>query len=170
VAETLKSVAEGLKFDPVVYGLQLVLFIVLLLVMNALYWKPVLAHLKRRDKEITDAYLQRDRLQHEMEQLRADYLARLAEVEADARSRIQAAVKDAQTERERILAEARATAEETLRAGVANLEKETADALQSLRGNMVGLASDATSTALGNAVDAASVKSKVEERIRLDAA
>ena len=138
--------------------------------MNAVYWKPVLAHLKNRDKEIVDAYSQRDRLQHEMETLRADYLARLAVIEAEARSHIQSAVKEAQTERERILAEARATSESTLKTGIADLEREMADALQSLHGNMVGLAADAAGKVLGGSVDAALLRSTVEERLKLGAA
>ncbi len=166
----LTSIAKTLAFDPVVMVTQLGLFIVLLLVMNAFFWKPMLAHLKARDKEIADAYAQRDRLQHEMEQLRTDYLARLTQVEAEARTHIQNAIKEAQAERERILAEARAQSESTLQSGIASLERETSDALQSLRGNMVGLAVDAASKALGTAVDTVQLRIAVEDRISLEPA
>jgi F-type H+-transporting ATPase subunit b len=147
--------------------INIIIFIVLLVVMNRVYWKPMLAHLKSRDKEITDAYSQRDRLQHEMEELRADYLARLAVIEAEARSHIQAAVKEAQTERERILAEARASSDTALKTGIANLEREMAQAIQSLHGSMVGLAADAAGKALGGSVDAALLRSTVEQRLQM---
>jgi len=161
----MAEIAKSLAFDSKIFVLQFILFIFLLLAMNAIFWKPMLAHLKARDKEIDDAYAQRDRLQHEMEQLRADYLARLAQVEAEARGHIQTAIKEAQTERERLLAEARATSEETLRIGLANLERESSEALQSLRGNMVGLATDVASRALASTVETSILRSRVEEKI-----
>ena len=166
----MASIAKSLAFDPIMFFVQLGLIVALMLIMNAIFWKPVLAHLKTRDKEITDAYSQRDRLQHEMEQLRTDYLARLTQIEADARAHIQSSVKEAQNERERILAQAREESDEALRTGIANLERETGDALQSLRANMVGLASDAASKALGSAVDPTLVRSTVELRLVVDAA
>lgn len=166
----LQATAKSLAFDPKIFLLQLGLFIVLVQVMNAVFWKPVLAHLKLRDKEITDAYSQRDRLQSEMERLRADYLARLTVIEAEARSHIQTAIKEAQTERERLLAEARARSDEALKAGIASLDQEMAASLQALRGNMVGLASDAAGKALGHAVEPALIRSTVEKRLTLDAA
>jgi F-type H+-transporting ATPase subunit b len=166
----LAPIEKSLAFSPVLCLANIGIFIVLLLVMNAVYWKPMLAHLKKRDKEITDAYSQRDRLQHEMETLRSDYLARLAVIEAEARSHIQAAVKEAQTERERILAEARASSDAALKTGIANLEREMAEALQSLHGNMVGLASNAAGKALGGSVDPSVLRSAVEQRMKFDSA
>jgi F-type H+-transporting ATPase subunit b len=163
----MADIEKSLAFSPTLCLINLGILILLLAVMNQVYWKPVLAHLKSRDKEITDAYSQRDRLQHEMEALRADYLARLAVIEAEARSHIQAAVKEAQTERERMLAEARASSDMALKTGIANLEREMAEALQSLQGNMVGLAADAAGKALGGSVDATLLRSTVEERMQL---
>jgi F-type H+-transporting ATPase subunit b len=162
------DIAKSLAFSPQLFLINLVMLILLLAVMNTVYWKPMLAHLKKRDREIVDAYSQRDRLQHEMEALRADYLARLAVIEADARSHIQTAVKEAQTERERILAEARASSETTLKSGIADLEREMVDALHSLRGSMIGLGSDAAGKALGGSVDAGLLRSTVERSLKLD--
>jgi F-type H+-transporting ATPase subunit b len=168
--EVLAATAKSLAFDPKIFLLQVGLFILLVVVMNAVFLKPVLAHLKLRDKEITDAYSQRDRLQNEMEQLRADYLARLAVVEAEARGHIQTAIKEAQSERERLLAEARESSDAALKTGIANLEREMSEALQSMRGSMVGLAADAAGKALGSAVESAQLRSTVDERLKLDAA
>ncbi len=163
-------IAESLKFNPTVFLIQLVLFLALLVVMNALVWKPVLAHLKARDERIADAYRQRDQLQHEMEQLRADYLTRIGQVEAEARGHIQKAIKEAQSERERILAEARAQSETMLQQGVADMERETAEALRSLRGEIVGLALGAADKELGSAADNSLLRRSIESRIPTDPA
>lgn len=168
--QLMADIAKSLAFDPKIFVIQFVLLLALLLAMNAIFWKPMLAHLKKRDSEIADAYSQRDRLQIEMEQLRADYIARLAQVEAEARNHIQKAIRDAQTERERLLADAREKSDAALKEGLANLEIETAEALRSMRGTMVSLASDAAAKALGSTVDTTLIRSAVEERMQLEAA
>lgn len=163
-------IAKSLSFDSTVFLMQLVLFLALLGVMNVLFWKPVLAHLKARDEDIANAYRERDRLQHEMEQLRADYLARIGRVEAEARGHIQQAIKEAQTERERILTEARTQSEAALQQGVADMERETAESLRSLRGEIVGLALGTADKALGAAVDNTRLRRSIETRIPVDPA
>src|SRR5581483_5545396 len=99
----MESIRESLGFSVPIFFAQIVLFLVVLAAMNALYWKPMLAFLKARDQRIADAYKTRDTFQHEMEALRADYLARIGQIEAEARTHIQAAIKEAQTERERLI-------------------------------------------------------------------
>src|SRR5581483_6959814 len=90
------------------------------------------------EQSITGSYATVAETQREMEALRADYLARIAQVAAEARARIQAAIKEAQTERERLMAEARAQSDAAIREGVAAMEREKTEALQQLRDHMVG--------------------------------
>ncbi len=161
MAEILKSLA----FSVPVFLAQILLFVVLLVVMNHLYWKPMLAHLAGRDKMIVDAYQQVEDIHHEMERLRADYLARITEVEAEARGHIQEAIKEAQAERERLLAEARAKADATLKQGIARMEQEKTETLASLLSGMVSLAVSASQRALGTAADSAAVQQTVETSV-----
>jgi F-type H+-transporting ATPase subunit b len=100
-----------------------------------------------------------------MEKLRADYIVRIAEVEAEARGHIQTAIKEAQSERERILAEARAQSEQTLQQGVADMEREKTEALVSLRESMVGMALTALQKTLGAAADPAVLRTSIESSI-----
>ena len=118
----MESIIKSLSFDWKYCLAQIVLFIVLCLVLNQVYWKPMLAHLAKRDKRIKDAHDTVERIRHEMETLRADYQARIIKIEGEARTHIQQAIKEAQTERERILTEARAQAEAALQQGVQAME------------------------------------------------
>src|SRR5438552_2630580 len=128
----MESIIKSLGFSVPIFLAQIVLFLIVLVAMNTLYWKPVLSHLHARDKQIADAYKTRDEFQHEMEALRADYLARIGQIEAEARTHIQAAIKEAQTERERLIAESRAQSEAALRRGIADMERDKAESLETL--------------------------------------
>src|ERR1051325_10992230 len=125
----MDAIIQSLVFDWKVWLLQIVIFVALWNVMSVLFWKPMLAHLKSRDVEIANAYTAVEDTRHEMERLRFEYQAHMAEIENDARSRIQAAIKEAQTERERIITEARTASDAAIREGVASMQLEKEQAL-----------------------------------------
>ncbi|HLV82073.1 MAG TPA: ATP synthase F0 subunit B [Chthonomonadaceae bacterium] len=166
----MASILHNLGFSPTVFVFQIVLFIILWIVMSKIFWDPALAHLRARDQHIADVYHTVEATRHEMETLRADYLARMAQIEAEARSHIQAAIKEAQVERERLLAEARTHAEAAIRQGVADMERDRVEALESLRGRIVHLAMLTTSKALGPSVEPETLRRSIEERVAANAA
>ena len=161
----MESIIKSLSFDWRFFLAQVVLFLFLWQVMNLLFWKPMLAHLAKRDQGIKDAYDTVDTIRHEMETLRSDYQARIVKIESEARSHIQQAIKEAQSERERILAEARSEADAAVRLGAETMEREKVDALTSLRARMVDIALGAVSKALGSTADPAAVRQFVEQRV-----
>jgi F-type H+-transporting ATPase subunit b len=166
----MDAIQKSLAFDPLVFVIQVVLFIFLWVVMNAIFWKPMMAHIAGRDRAIDDKYKQRENLQHEMEGLRSDYLARIAIVEAEARTHIQNAIKDAQHERERLIAEAREQAETTLKQGIANMEREKIEALQTLRDRMTGIAVGVADAAMASTADKDALQKAIETRVAASAA
>lgn len=161
MAEILKS----LGFNSTAFGLEILVFVVLLVAMNAMFWKPIMAHLRDRDLALADQYRGRDALQHEMETLRADYLTRIGRVEAEVRTHIQNAIKEAQTERERLIAEARERAEALIHQSAADAEREKAESLVALRPRMVGLATGVADTAMASTADRAALQRAVESQI-----
>ncbi len=161
----MQAITEALRFDPKIFLLQLVLFLGLLLAMNAVFWKPMMAHLAGRDRENADAHRRVDETEREMERLRADYQVRITQIEAEARSHIQGAIKAAQTERERILTDARAQTDAILKQGVADMQREKLQAFQDLRPRLVGIASNAANSALGSTGDTAALRQTIETRI-----
>ncbi len=166
----MADIVKSLSFNVNIFFAQIVLFLALWFFLGNLFFKPILGRLKQRDKDIADTYQTVQQMQHEMETLRADYLTRIADVEAEARGRIQTAIKEAQGERERILAEARAQSEQTLHQGVADMEREKVEALVSLRERMVTMALTALQKTLGSAADATVLRNSIESSIAGDPA
>ncbi len=161
----MESIIKSLSFDWRYCLAQMVLFIVLCLVLNQVYWKPMLSHLARRDKRIQDAYDTVESIRTEMETLRADYQTRIVKIEGEARAHIQQAIKEAQAERERILTEARTQAEATIQQGVQAMEREKAEAITSLRERMVAIALGAVDKAVGRTVDPSKLRRSIEKGV-----
>jgi F-type H+-transporting ATPase subunit b len=161
----MDAIIKSLGFNVTIFFAQIVLFLLLWFLLGNLFFKPILGRLKQRDKDIADTYHTVQEMQHEMETLRADYLVRIAEVEAEARGRIQTAIKEAQSERERILGEARVQSEKTLQQSVIDMEREKGEALVSLRERMVTMALTALQKTLGAAADPTVLRASIESSI-----
>jgi len=161
----MDAIIKSLGFNATIFLLQVVLFLLLWFFLGNNFFKPIMARLKQRDKDIADTYHTVQEMQHEMETLRAEYITRIAAVEAEARGQIQTAIKEAQSERERILAEARTQSEQTLQQGIADMEREKVEALVSLRGSMVTMAMTALQKTLGAAADPAVLRASIESSI-----
>lgn len=120
----LDTLLKSLAIDPRVLALNAGAFLVLLFLMDRIFWKPVLRHLDKRKAAIAEAYRTVEETRTEMEDLRGEYQARLSGIESEARERIQQTVRDAQGIRERIIADARARTEQVLQEGLADIEAE----------------------------------------------
>ena len=145
----LQQLLDSLKIDPTILLINGILFLVLVQIMSRLFWKPMMQHLDKRKDDIAHAYTTVDDTRREMENLRSEYQARLAQIEAEARVHIQQTVRDAQKQREELMAEARAQSEETIRSGTANIEQEKAQAVVSMRESLDEVAESALAKALG---------------------
>lgn len=161
----MQGILHSLKFDPTIFVYQVVLFLALWGIMYVLFWKPMLKHLSDRDQSIVDAYKHVEETKHEMEALRADYQARITQVEAEARAKIQTAIKEAQAERERLVSEARAKTEAAIKQGAAELEREKNQTLLASHSQMIELAMSAIGKALGSAGTPAQLRGVVEDRL-----
>ncbi len=161
----MDAILKSLGFDVLVFVMQMVLFLALWSILTPFFWKPHLANLAARDQRVTDAHAQQQKLQRDMEDLRNEYMGRIGQIEAEARLKISAAVKEAQEERERIVKETRAQTEAAMARGITDFEREKTEAMTSLREQMIQIASDAASKALGNAAPAAALRTSIEKRV-----
>jgi F-type H+-transporting ATPase subunit b len=149
----LDSLLKSLNIEPMVLLLNGVLFLVLVFVLNRLFWQPMLRHLDTRREQISSAYKTVDDTRREMENLRSEYQARLARMEQEARGRIQSTVREAQAQREGMIAEARRTAEELAREGAESIERDHAATMSQLRAGANRDAADALASVLGGPPD-----------------
>lgn len=143
------TILKDLNIDPVVMLMNGGLFLLLLAVLNVMFWKPMMAHLEQRKRDIQNAYKTVDDARQEMEKLRGEYQARLNVIEAEARGHIQETVRDAQAQREQLIAKARAEAESAMAEGAAGLAKEREQTLSGMRATLDQTALAALAKALG---------------------
>jgi len=120
---------DSFKIEPLVLLLNGILFLLLVQVLDKLFWKPVLRHLEGRREGIASAYKKVDDTRREMENLRTQYQQSLSQIEADARGRIQQTVRDAQKQREEMIAKARAESDAMVRQGSETLERDREELL-----------------------------------------
>jgi len=144
---------HSFRIEPYILLFNGVLFLVIVQIMDKLFWKPVLLHLERRKESIADAYRTVEETRTEMEQLRSEYQARLAQIEAEARGRIQQTVHEVQRQREEIIATARAESDRIMRHGEASIDQERQKALAGFRDPLNEAAAVALHKSLGISAD-----------------
>ena len=118
-----------------------------------------------RQQEIKATYDKADAERSAAEQLKSQLDARLAGIEAEARTRIQAAIKEAQAAKDDMLAEARAGVEDTLRRGQEDLAREREKILAEIREQTVDLSIAAAGKIIGESLDAARHRKLVNDFI-----
>ncbi len=166
----MSAIQEALKFSPTVFVFQIVLFLLLLQVMNQVFWKPILGHLTKRKSDTEAQYAARDDLQVRMERLRTEYQESIAKMESEARATIAKAVHETQLERDRILSEARQAADRAIREGLEAAEAERRSSLELLRPKVATAAVSVAGEALGAAVSAEKLRSHIEEHVAVQRA
>ncbi|MCL6519700.1 MAG: F0F1 ATP synthase subunit B [Armatimonadetes bacterium] len=144
---------KELGIDPKVMAAQVTGFILLWIVLARYLFRPVLAFLDERQRQIKLAIDNANEERAKAEQLRAEFEQRMAGIEAEARSRVQAAVREANAAKEEILAEARSRAESILQRGQEDLAREREKILAQLREEVVNISLTAAGKVIGEALD-----------------
>ena len=133
--------------------IQSAAFVILVLVLKKFAFGPIGQVLDARRDEVRDTL---DRIAEDrraMEETRAEYEARLANIEAEARERITLAVGQAQDEAAEILSKARADASAARERAIADIEQERHIALAEIRNEAADLIVSATARVLRETVD-----------------
>jgi F-type H+-transporting ATPase subunit b len=143
------TLLTSLNIDPQILLYNGILFLALLVVMDRLFWKKVMAHLDKRKQDIASAYETVDATRRELDDLQREYQGRLNRIEGDARARIQQTVREAQAQREQILAAAHQQAEEATRRGEQQISFEHGEAVATMRGRLADVAADAIAKVTG---------------------
>jgi F-type H+-transporting ATPase subunit b len=153
----------GISLDVLI--IQAAGFLLLLWLMRRFFWKPVSAILENRRNDINNTYDKLESDRRSMEQLRADYEQRLAQIETEARERIQEALGEAQRMRDQILDDARRQGEELIARAQeqANLEREKL--LTELQTHVTTLALSAAERVIGESLDTDRHRRLVQEFI-----
>jgi F-type H+-transporting ATPase subunit b len=142
VATTEHAEAGGLpaflRFDPGVWCWTAIVFVVLLLILRKMAWKPIIASIEARDKTIRESLDEAARIQEEGKRISEEQHKILTAARHEASSLLQSskqAAEDlrrkleqtAQEEKARIIASATQEIDASKRAAMAELKRTTAD-------------------------------------------
>lgn len=129
-----------LRFEPGLMLWTVLTFVVLLLVLRRIAWKPLLEALDAREKRIDDALQKAEKAQREAEQAIAENRKRSDEAMRQAEQLIEQARQDAGQTRRKLIEEARAESQRVVDQGMRRLEAEQRAAMQEVRAVAADLA------------------------------
>jgi F-type H+-transporting ATPase subunit b len=132
--------------------LQFVNFMILMVVLNALLFKPLRAALKARKETIEGSKAKVQDIDEQVQAQIARYDAQLQEARQQGGEERSALRKTGQEEEVRILGEANRSAAERLQTITAQIQDEANSARQALRGETEALAKEIAGKVLGRAV------------------
>ncbi|MDR3709772.1 MAG: F0F1 ATP synthase subunit B [Capsulimonadaceae bacterium] len=161
----LTDIMHSLSIEPLAVLTQAVGFLLLLWLVKQYGLAPLFRMLDDRQAEIKSTYDQLDADRDAMQKTRAEYEARLAGIEAQAREQIAGAVKEAQELRTHILADAQKQAETILEKGRVEAERERQIAFLEMRRQLVDITLQAAGKVINETLDAKKHQALVDEFI-----
>ncbi len=140
-------------------------FVIVVLILRRLAWRPILDFLDARREKIRKDYTDAERAVADAEQMRADFEHKLADIKVIERERVQEAVKRGEGVAGGIVAEARTKADATLAKAKADIDTEVEKAQISLRDDVVRMAIQAAEKVIGERLDDESHRRLIREYI-----
>jgi len=111
----------------------LLVFAGLLFILGKYAWKPIIAQIQRREKEIGEQVQDTERRNRQAKELEAHYRSQLDRAEAEAKQMLAKSLEEAAKTREELLASARDEGNRTIEAAKAEIEVYKKAALDELR-------------------------------------
>jgi len=159
------EILTNVNFDPIAFTLNAVGFLILLWLLNKFLFAPAGQMLDQRQRDIASTYDQLEADKRQMETLKADYEQRLANIEAEAREKIQTAIREAQTARDQIVQEANTRAKDIVSRAEEEALREQAQAMITLRQQIVDIALGAANKVIGENLDASRQQKLIDDFI-----
>lgn len=144
---------EGLGINPWILLAQIVSFILLLIILQAVGYKPIQRILRERQERIARALEEAKAAEAARAKVEAEREEILSQARAEAERLVAEARGKAQEEREKLLSQAREEAERIRATARQEAEAERAQLLGQMREQIVGLAMAAAHKLVGEALD-----------------
>jgi F-type H+-transporting ATPase subunit b len=132
---------------------QAISFLLLLWILKRFAWKPLLAVLEARRRQIEEAFQQSAKTRQELAQLQEDYTRRLAAIDQEARLKIQQSVLEAKRIAGEIQEQARAQASAIIQKSKETVDMELAKAKVTLRDEVADMTVEAVEKILQQKLD-----------------
>jgi F-type H+-transporting ATPase subunit b len=156
---------DPLAFDPSAMVLTVATFIVLLLILSKVAWKPLLAAIEQREKRIEDAIAKAEADRKAAEGLLSEYRARVANVEQEVAALREKGRQDAESLRADIRARAEHEAAAATEKARRDIELAKNQAVADIRREAVGLGLAVAGKVVGRSLDDADRRRLAQEVI-----
>lgn len=154
-----------LEINPGLILWTIITFVILVVLLRLVAWKPILAALNAREETIRDSLRQADLARAEAEKLQKKNHDMLLQIEREAQLRMKQAREQAEVEREKMLESARQEIQRELTAAHQEIQMEKEHALTQLRDQVADLAVSAASKIIDLALDEQNQKKLVDDFI-----
>jgi len=131
---------EALGIEPKLLLAQVINFLIIVITLNVLLYKPILTILEKRKKEISEGLQYTEKMRVENEKNDEKRLVIIADARKEGQKIIEEAKKLAKEEEKQIMEEGRKAAEELLEKGRITIKQEREDMLKGIRKDSVQLA------------------------------
>ncbi len=132
---------------------QIINFALLILILRAVAYKPILNMLETRKQKIQESLEYAERVKREAEEQQKEFDRKLAQTRQEAQAAAQAASQVGEKERERIIAEAREDARKVVEQAREQIEYERKQMLAQVRDQVVQLSLLATHKVVSKSLD-----------------
>jgi len=138
-------------------------FIVLVVFLNKLLFKPLIKYVDSRRDDIQGIFTKIDDDKKQIAKLSDEYQAKLSQIEKEAYQKIQSAVKEGLTAKTEIISEAHLQADNVLRKAKDEIEIEKEKAIKEMRQEIISLAISASEKIISKEIDEKSNSKMVTE-------
>jgi len=159
------ALLRQLGIEPAILALQAFAFVLLFLLLRRFLFRPVLAMMERRQKEIAEALDAGERAKAELAVIGQERERVLAVAREEGRQQVRKAVQEGEQAREQILQEAREEAQHARQRARDGIELEREEAMLQLRREVVDLALLAARRAVLTSLDETTHRQAVDDFI-----
>lgn len=145
---------------------QIINFVLLLLILRAVAYKPLMNMLDQRAARIKESMENAERIKQQLASAQQDYAAQIEQARRESQGIIAQANQIAERIRQEAQAEARKEAEDFLAKAQAEIERDKRQAVAELRKEVADLAILAASKIVAKSLDDETHRSLIEETLR----
>ena len=160
------EVKEFISIDAWTIIFQICNLLILFALIKKFLWKPVMAVLDKRQKEIDGIYDAAGKDRDEAAQLKQEYTARMAGAREEADKLVRNAVDTAHNRGDAIVKEAQSEAAHIKQKAASDIEQEKRKAYAELMGEISGMAADIAGRMVEREINADDHRELVEEFIK----
>lgn len=142
-----------------------IVFLLFLVVLTKLAWKPLTAGLDARERRIHDDIGAAEQARLKAEQMLADHAAKLDRVQDEVKAILAESRRDAEVARQNIVATANAEADASKKRAISEIERARDQALKELFDTMATGVADATEHVLGRGLTGVDQKQLIDEAL-----